>query len=420
MKRALVLNGGGSRGAYQIGAWRAFEELGVRFSAVYGTSIGALNAALFAQGDLERAERIWENITVGQIVAVENEEHFAIDRMVSRKRDVIPFLVENARHLRMDIGPLEKLVRENIDEARIRARGMELGVMTFRVPQLQGAPVRLEDMAPGSLGDWIIASASCFPIFPERRIDGQLYIDGGYYDNLPVDLALAGGADEVVTVELHPEPTHPEYSRMPWLTSILPRRELGGFLDFNPDQLRVSRRLGYCDAMKALGGLDGFRYAFRPVRMLSVAPRARRVVGAMCRFDAELMGRGALNPNASAAAPLITALQRETDGGKLSWKDAWLRGVELVAEVMEFRVDAVYDAEALLRQAREYCRGQSFDPGFDEAGVAAAIQAGPRMLLAYLARRLESGEDFPAPLRRKLADYPGVTAAAMMLALDGQ
>ena len=49
MKRALVLSGGGSRGAYEIGAWQALRELGVRLDAVYGTSIGAINAALVAQ-----------------------------------------------------------------------------------------------------------------------------------------------------------------------------------------------------------------------------------------------------------------------------------------------------------------------------------------------------------------------------------
>ena len=76
MKRTLVLSGGGSRGAYEIGAWQAMEELGVKFSGVYGTSIGALNAALVAQGDVDAAIEIWENITVNQIVAVDEEEDF--------------------------------------------------------------------------------------------------------------------------------------------------------------------------------------------------------------------------------------------------------------------------------------------------------------------------------------------------------
>ena len=177
MKRALVLNGGGSRGAYEVGAWQALTELGVRLDGVYGTSIGALNAAFVAQGDVAKAVELWSNIRVNQILAVEDDDDFAIERMVSRKRDVIPFLMENAKRLRMDISPLEALIRENLDEARIRAGGMRLGVMTTRAPQLTGAPMLLERMAPGSLGDWVIASASCFPIFPARHIDGQIYIE---------------------------------------------------------------------------------------------------------------------------------------------------------------------------------------------------------------------------------------------------
>ena len=94
MKRALVLTGGGSRGAYEIGVWQALDALGVRFDGAYGTSIGALNAALFAQGDLEGAVALWSNITVKQIMAVEDDDDFAVDRMIASKRDVIPFLRE--------------------------------------------------------------------------------------------------------------------------------------------------------------------------------------------------------------------------------------------------------------------------------------------------------------------------------------
>ena len=105
MKRALVLSGGGSRGAYEIGAWQALEELGVRFQAVYGASIGAINAGLVAQGDLALAEKLWSQIDLKQVIA-DADEDFSIDSMISRKRDVVPFLLENAKHLRMDIAPL--------------------------------------------------------------------------------------------------------------------------------------------------------------------------------------------------------------------------------------------------------------------------------------------------------------------------
>ena len=420
MMRALVLNGGGSRGAYEIGAWQALEALGVRFSAVYGTSIGALNAALVAQGDLDGAVELWSNIRVSQVMAVEDEDDFAIDHMVSRKRDVLPFLVENARHLRMDITPLENLVRARLDEPRIRARGMRLGVMTFRAPQMQGVPVRLEDMAPGSLCDWVIASASCFPIFPARHIDGQRYIDGGYYDNLPIDMALADGADEVVAVELHPELTHPEYARMPWLTTVRPLRPLGGFLDFDPQLLRRSRLLGYHDTLKRWRRLDGWLYTFRPVDALSVTGPARRFMQALNRFDAEVIRRGVIHAGQPVNAPLLSALEAETGGSPLSWKDVWLRGLELCAQAMGFRVDAVYDAPALIAQTRAFCDAQASDERLDDARIQAAEKAGSRTLLAFLFRWLRKEGSFPPEIVRRLSAHPAETAAALFLQCSAQ
>ena len=59
----LVLDGGGARGAYQIGAWKALSEAGVKVNAVAGTSVGALNGALICMGDVNKAEEIWYDMT---------------------------------------------------------------------------------------------------------------------------------------------------------------------------------------------------------------------------------------------------------------------------------------------------------------------------------------------------------------------
>ena len=64
----LVLEGGGAKGAYQIGAWRALREAGVRIRAVAGTSVGALNGALICMDDFEKAEQIWENIRYSSVM----------------------------------------------------------------------------------------------------------------------------------------------------------------------------------------------------------------------------------------------------------------------------------------------------------------------------------------------------------------
>ncbi len=53
----IVLDGGGARGAYQIGAWKALKEAGIKINAVAGTSVGALNGALICMDDVENAEK---------------------------------------------------------------------------------------------------------------------------------------------------------------------------------------------------------------------------------------------------------------------------------------------------------------------------------------------------------------------------
>ena len=55
----IVLEGGGAKGAYQIGAWKALVEAGVKIKGIAGTSVGALNGALMCMGDLENAEQVW-------------------------------------------------------------------------------------------------------------------------------------------------------------------------------------------------------------------------------------------------------------------------------------------------------------------------------------------------------------------------
>lgn len=414
MKRALVLSGGGSRGAYEIGAWQALEELGVRLDAVYGTSIGALNAGLVAQGDAERAAQLWSNITIGQIIKTDGED-FSIDRMISRKRDVIPFLLENAKYLNADVSPLENLLNTYLDERRVRAFGMELGVMTVRAPQMQPVPMRLKDMSEGQLSDWLIASASCFPVFPARRIGGALYVDGGYYDNMPVDMALQDGADEVIAVSVHPQPLHPEYTRMPFLRLIHPLHNLGGFLDFNPQLLNRGRQMGYYDAMKSFGRFDGIRYTFTPQSEIRIGRKARKFMRAIAAFDAEVITRAAFKSGEEMNAPLISAIESETPLRSLTWKEVWLRGLEMCAQQMGFREDAIYDPDALTRRITEYARhGEKVDalPGWKVWEVS---KMGSRELISYLYRALIALGEFPRDCTETLSQFPKETAAALYL-----
>ena len=353
MKRALVLSGGGSRGAYECGAWQALREMNIRIDSVYGTSIGAINAALVAQGDLDVAVKLWNSITLNQIVEMDEEEELNIDRMLSGMRDLIPFLLENAKNFRLDITPLVNLLHETIDEKKIRAAGMDFGVMLTRFPQLSGREVRLSEIPQGRLEDYLIASASCFPVFPIKNIDGERYIDG--------------------------------------------------------DLLRRSRLMGYYDAMKAYGRFDGIRYTFQRVSDLKLSELARRYLLKIARFDARMDGRG-------DDAVLIGAIGAETPDRRLTWKESLLRGVELCAQAFGFREDAVYEFDALTKRMLDYARGQAeLTEVPSDRSIAEAAKGGSRSLTVHLYAAMRWDGDFINRCAKKLSDYPMETAAAMLL-----
>ena len=75
MKQAIALAGGGTKGAYQVGAWKAMRELGIPFDIVTGTSIGSVTAALMVQGDFDRAWELWTHITEDQTNLVAQADH---------------------------------------------------------------------------------------------------------------------------------------------------------------------------------------------------------------------------------------------------------------------------------------------------------------------------------------------------------
>ena len=239
------------------------------------------------------------------------------------------------------------------------------------------------------------------------QIDGDLYMDGGYADNMPVAMAIADGAEEIISVDIHPQPVHPEYASMPFLTEIHPLHELGSFLDFNPERLRRSRLLGYHDTMKAYGRFDGIRYTFTRVSDLKISADARRYVQRVARFDAQAKDR-------DGDAVLIGALGAETPLKKLSWKECLLRGLELGAQVMGFREDAIYEMDVLAGHMRSFVRSRDMGDT-SEKGLIEAARAGSRELLAYIANAMQHDPDFEIRCAKRLADCPMETAAAMVL-----
>ncbi|MFA9381061.1 MAG: patatin-like phospholipase family protein [Acetanaerobacterium sp.] len=261
IKRAIVLSGGGARGSYEVGVWKALNELGIHFDIVTGTSVGALNGAMMAQGDIDAAYELWEKIDTACILELE----------VTQQTDTVEGMLEALNSLAKEAfrsrgvssAPLAGLLREQIDEDRVRTSALRFGLVTFEVPSMKPHELFIDEIPQGMLVDYLVASASCFPAMHSYEIAGKMFVDGAYYDNLPIRLAVRGGATEAVAVDLGaPGIIHRSHLKAIKADLIEPRWDLGAMLLFDGSRAKRNITLGYQDCMKHYDRYDGAKYTF--------------------------------------------------------------------------------------------------------------------------------------------------------------
>lgn len=251
-KTALILSGGGSRGAYQVGVWQALRELGIEIDIVTGASVGALNAAMVAQADFDVAKRLWE----------EMETHRVFD--IPKDSSPLNYVKEMAINQGAGTSGLKALMDEYIDEDKIRTSNISLGITAFSLKTLKGQQLFVSEIPKGQLKDYIMASASAFPILHPYRIDGEAFIDGGYEDVLPVDLALKEKPTHVITVNLRGYGVLNKeiLEKCPNLKWIESPWDLGFQFKFDTSNSKRLLRLGYLDALKTYEVLEGNYFTF--------------------------------------------------------------------------------------------------------------------------------------------------------------
>jgi NTE family protein len=193
-RRALVLPGGGGRGAYQVGVAKAFKELDINFEMIMGTSIGGINGAMIAQNNIQRLEELWCNIRPWDIFKLPSAHQ--IGRMVfGRKLGLL------------DTAPLEELLRREIDLKKLKASATKIGLFTTDLCCLETRLISIDDiMSTNELMDVLMATSAVPIAFPPRQIHGTgLGVDGGLVRNTPLRAAIDRGAEEIHMVLLHPE-----------------------------------------------------------------------------------------------------------------------------------------------------------------------------------------------------------------------
>src|SRR5574344_679870 len=261
MKTAIVLSGGGAKGAYQIGVWKALRRLHIKYQIVTGTSVGALNGVLMVQNSYFTAKKIWNNITYADVLGKEFE-----DKIIDKK--TLDVYKEYAKTFFSDGGidgkELEQLFGKYINSRRFFHANKNYGIITFNSTTMHPLEVTKANMNNENLKDYVLASASCYPAFKPKMIDNQKYIDGGFYDNLPINLAINLGATRVIAIDLRaPGIKRNVVDKSVEVIRIYPKNKLSSFLVFDKYLSRRAIALGYNDTMKTFNKLEGNKYTFR-------------------------------------------------------------------------------------------------------------------------------------------------------------
>ena len=260
----LALEGGGAKGAYQIGAWKALREAGIRFSAVSGTSVGALNGAMIVMDDLQKAEDVWNNIHFSQVMDVDDEEMRRLmnrDIPLSELKNTLRSVAEIIRNRGFDVTPLRKWVAETVDADKVCNSDTDFFIVTYSLSDRQELELRASDLSRDELCDMLLASAY-LPAFRLEKLGGKYYADGGVQDVVPIHALVEDGCKDIIAlrifgfgIEKHfriPDDVH--------VTTIGPTVDLGNILNFDAEQSRRNMRLGYFDAQRVLYGLYGSTY----------------------------------------------------------------------------------------------------------------------------------------------------------------
>lgn len=241
MELALVFSGGGGKGAYQLGVWKALHELQLEsnITVIAGTSVGALNATLFLKGDLASAERIWDSISSQALMPLELEDN---DSLFSNE----------------GLGAM-------VDEALKQKDRADIVACYVTVKRMRDGMVQYHDIRsmidPNYRRLLLLASAALPAVYPPVEIAGEKFVDGGANgDNVPVLPVLRHKPTAVLVVHLSSEdpPRKGQYSDAE-VMDLYPSKDLGGFLtgtiDFSAKSAVWRRELGYRDGMRVLAPL---------------------------------------------------------------------------------------------------------------------------------------------------------------------
>ena len=360
----IVLEGGGARGAYQVGAWRALRETGVKIKGISGTSVGALNGIMMCMDELEKAEEVWASMDYTRVLDVEPKVIDSLKNLNFRSLNFSEMAAEVKKAVKgggLNIDPLKRLIEEMVDEEKVRNSPRECFATAFSVSERKEINFDLKLAPEGTMKDMLLAS-SYFPGFKNDKLFGKTYMDGGSVNNVPVNVLTDRGYKDIIVIRIFGIGVDREklfdIPEDVTIHRIAPRRNLGGILEFDGAKAKRNMRLGYLDAMRMLYGLEGRKYyihmpyseAYYFDKMMSELFILQQFLTPYVKEDEREKRSGYRVYTEKIFPYLAKKLKLEPDW---DYRDLYGAFLELCAKKMELEVLQIYSAEDIIERVHK-------------------------------------------------------------------
>jgi NTE family protein len=251
----LVLAGGGAKGAYQLGVWQALrkEKLEDLITHVAGTSVGAVNACMFAMGDIENCHGVWDTLRKEDILALEHEEG---EKLIQRLIFEFPVLrlqkgfqqkLKQALSAKLASGvfsreKMREIIENHTTESVLQNSRIQAYATCFSCSQMKSISFLLNGCTKKQVESILLASSALPLVFPIETIKNERFLDGGVTDNVPVRHLYELGLRDFIVVHLSQkglvDRAHFPGARF---LEIVPQNTLGNFFNgtLNFDQKAI-------------------------------------------------------------------------------------------------------------------------------------------------------------------------------------
>lgn len=263
MKIGLVLAGGGGKGAYELGVWKALDELKLtKYITVFsGTSIGAFNSVLFAMNDMKKADELWEEVTMDKLVPISKSELIkrGIGLYIGGKNLQLAkkFLNYKLEHGAIANDGAIEVVEKYLDFNKIKENNKICYAACTKLSDFSAKYFKINDFDEETGKKIVLASSSLPLIYDCTEVLGEKYIDGGIADNIPIQPVYGENCNIIIVVLLSKEvqvdrTLYPNSKLIVISPENLDENTITGTLNLNTDAKRIRIIEGYNDTINKL------------------------------------------------------------------------------------------------------------------------------------------------------------------------